>query len=66
MKQLSKHMSIGTYKLSLSERPSMETIYILASCLLNNEEERIPTASLAEHPYMNLNHPLTPLNQSSD
>ena len=64
MKQLSKHMSIGTYQLTLSERPSMETIYILASCLLSDEVERISTASLAEHPYMNLNHPLTPFDPS--
>ena len=62
MKQLSKHMSLGTFMLTLSDRPSMETIYILASCLLYNEAERISTASLAEHPYLNLNHPLTPLN----
>jgi hypothetical protein len=64
MKQLSKHMTIGTYHLTLNERPSMETIYILASCLLTSEDYRISTASLAEHPYLNLNHHLTPFNPS--
>lgn len=62
MKQLSKHMSLGAYQLTVSERPSMETIYLLASCLLNSEVERISTAALAEHPYMNLKNPLTPFN----
>jgi len=62
MKQLSKHMKIGSYHLSLKERPSMETIYILASCLLNSEDYRISTASLADHPYLNLSFPLTPFN----
>lgn len=55
-------MMIGSYHLTLKEPPSMETIYILASCLLNSEDYRISTASLAEHPYLNLNYPLTPFN----
>jgi hypothetical protein len=57
-------MSIGNYHLTVSERPSMEAIYVLASCLLESEDYRISTASLAEHPYMNLNFPLTPFNPS--
>lgn len=64
MKQLSKHMTAGTYHLTLNKRPSMDTIYILSSCLLSSEDYRISSASLAEQSYMNLKHQLTPFNPS--
>ncbi len=45
--------------MTLSELPSIEALFILSSCLINNESDRISTKALHEHPYMNLNHPLT-------
>lgn len=45
--------------MTLSELPSVGALFILSSCLIGNESDRISTAALHEHPYMNLNHPLT-------
>ena len=60
MKQLEKSMSSGAISLKIPERPSVQGIHVLSSCLISDESARIGIDLLMQHSYFKRGTELIP------